>query len=250
MNKKLLLSTLIIALPFTAMAQRERKLLDSDWQFAFGHAGSPEKDYGCGTEYFTSITKANSIHNTGPYSPKFDASGWKRVNVPFDFVVDLPFAGEASHSHGYKTVGFKYPETSVGWYRKTFAVDADDRGKHFELTFDGIFRDAQVWVNGFYAGGNPSGYVSQNFDITDYINFGGDNLICVRADASIEEGWFYEGGGIYRHVWLNVTNPVHIAENGIFVTAELNGDFTAARLNIAADIKNSSALDTPESDEK
>lgn len=248
MNKKLLLSTLIIALPFTAMAQRERKLLDADWQFAFGNAASPEKDYGCGTEYFTFITKANSIHNIGPYSPKFDASAWKRVNVPFDFVVDLPFAGEASHSHGYKTVGFKYPETSVGWYRKTFVVDAADRGKHFELTFDGIFRDAQVWVNGFYAGGNPSGYVSQNFDITDYINFGGDNLICVRADASIEEGWFYEGGGIYRHVWLNVTNPVHIAENGIFVTAELNGDFTTARLNIAADIKNSSAVDIASGD--
>lgn len=248
MNKKLLLSTLIIALPFTVMAQRERKLLDTGWQFAFGNAGSPEKDYGCGTEYFNSITKANSIHNTGPYSPKFDASGWKRVNVPFDFVVDLPFAGEASHSHGYKTVGFKYPETSVGWYRKTFAVDAADRGRHFEITFDGIFRDAQIWVNGFYAGGNPSGYVSQNFDITDYINFGGDNLICVRADASIEEGWFYEGGGIYRHVWLNVTNPVHIAENGIFVSCDLNGDFTTARLNIAADIKNSSALDIASGD--
>lgn len=239
MNKKLLLSTLIFAMPFTAMAQREHLQMDANWQFAFGHADSAEKDYGTGTEYFNYLTKANSIHNAGPYSPKFDASGWKKVNLPFDFVVDLPFAAEASHSHGYKQVGYKYPKTSVGWYRKTFSVDAADKGKHFELTFDGIFRDARVWVNGFYMGGNPSGYVSQTYDITDYLNFGGENLICVRADATLEEGWFYEGGGIYRHVWLDITNPVHIAPNGIFVRPSLNDDFTQARIDITTTVRNS-----------
>jgi len=231
---------IIAAMPCVAMAQREHRLMDEGWQFAFGNAASPEKDYGAGTEYFNYLTKANSIHNIGPYSPKFDASGWKRVDLPFDFVVDLPFAAEASHSHGYKQVGYKYPATSVGWYRKTFTVDADDKGKHFELTFDGIFRDARVWVNGFYMGGNPSGYVSQTFDITDYLNFGEENLICVRSDASLEEGWFYEGGGIYRHVWLDVTHPVHIAPNGICVRPSLNDDFTQADIDITAVVKNSS----------
>lgn len=237
---KQLFTLIIAALPLTAMAQREHRLMDEGWQFAFGNAASAEKDYGAGTEYFNYLTKANSIHNTGPYSPKFDASDWKRVDLPFDFVVDLPFAAEASHSHGYKTVGYKYPETSVGWYRKVFTVDAADKDKHFELTFDGIFRDARVWVNGFYMGGNPSGYVSQTFDITDYLNFGGDNLICVRSDASLEEGWFYEGGGIYRHVWLDVTSPVHIAHNGICVRTSLNDDFTLAGIDVTAVIKNSS----------
>lgn len=98
--------------------------------------------------------------------PKFDASKWsatwKNVNLPHDWVVDLPYAREASHSHGYKTVGYKYPETSVGWYRKTFTVPHEDLGKHLYLQFDGIFRDARVWVNGFYLGHEPSGYATAN----------------------------------------------------------------------------------------
>ena len=105
---------------------RERVLLDDDWQFAFGNASDPAKDFGCGTEYFNYLTKAASIHNAGPYSMKFDASDWKRVNLPHDWVVDLPFDAQASHSHGYKAVGYQYPETSVGWYRKTISIPKDD----------------------------------------------------------------------------------------------------------------------------
>ena len=112
---------------FTVSAQnlRERISFDDNWQFAFGDASSPEKDFKCGTEYFTYFTKAASIHNEGPYSPKFDASGWEVVDLPHDWAVDLPFAEEASHSHGYKTVGFKFPQTSVGWYRKTFMMPSN-----------------------------------------------------------------------------------------------------------------------------
>ncbi|WP_308758029.1 beta-galactosidase GalA [uncultured Bacteroides sp.] len=212
---------LAVLLPSQAQSVRERILMDEDWQFAFGNASSPEKDFGCGTEYFNYLTKAASIHNEGPYSPKFDASKWsatwKNVNLPHDWVVDLPYAREASHSHGYKTVGYKYPETSVGWYRKTFTVPHEDLGKHLYLQFDGIFRDARVWVNGFYLGHEPSGYATQTYDITEYLNYGEDNLITVRADATLEEGWFYEGAGIYRHVWLNKTAPVHVAPFGTFV---------------------------------
>lgn len=200
--------------------------MDSDWKFAFGDASDPTKDFGCGTEYFNYLTKANSIHNEGPYAQKFDAGKWgkewKTVTLPHDWAVDLPFAREASHSHGYKTVGYKYPTTSVGWYRKTFTLNPSDEGKHYELQFDGIFRNAQVWVNGFYCGGEQSGYISKAYDITDYLQFHSkdnaqepaENLICVRVDASLEEGWFYEGAGIYRHVWMNVTNPLHFKTFG------------------------------------
>ena len=212
-----LIATLLICAS-EGMAQRETLNFDKGWKFSFGNAASPEKDFGCGTEYFNYLTKANSIHNEGPYCNKFDDSSWKTVNLPHDFVVDLPFAPEASHSHGYKTVGHKYPETSVGWYRKTFRIDSIDYGKHIEILFDGTFRDARVWVNGFYCGGEPSGYLSHHYDITDYINYGGDNVVCVRTDATLEEGWFYEGGGIYRHVWLNKTSPLHIAQDGLSVT--------------------------------
>ena len=233
-----------------AQDQRERINFDENWQFAFGDASSHERDFKCGTEYFTYFTKAASIHNEGPYSPKFDASGWERVDLPHDWVVDLPFAGEASHSHGYKTVGFKYPQTSVGWYRKTFNVPAEDYGKHIWLQFDGIFRDSQIWVNGFYLGHEKSGYATQTYDISEYLNYGGENLVCVRADASVEEGWFYEGAGIYRHVWLNKASKVNVAPFGTFVYSEfavpysLRGetgpDLSMASLHIETTVQNMS----------
>ena len=227
-----------------ASAQRETVSLDRGWKFAFGNAADPAKDFGCGTEYFNYLTKANSIHNAGPYSMKFDDSGWKHVDVPHDFVVDLPYAAEASHSHGYKTVGWKYPETSVGWYRRAFRIDSIDRGKHFELLFEGIFRDSRVWVNGFYCGGEPSGYLSKSYDITDYLNFGGENIVCVRADATLEEGWFYEGGGIYRHVWLTKTDKLHIAQDGLAVTASFRGQgerrYNRAIVTVKPDVWNAS----------
>ena len=201
----------------SAQNQRESQNFDKGWKFAFGDASSPAKDFGCGTEYFNYLTKAASIHNEGPYTPTFDASAWASVDLPHDWVVDLPYSGEASHSHGYKTVGFEYPETSVGWYRKTFTVPADDYGKHIWLQFDGIFRDSQVWVNGFYLGHEVSGYATQTYDISEYLNYGGENVVCVRADATLEEGWFYEGAGIYRHVWLNKASKVHVAPFGTFV---------------------------------
>ena len=231
-----------------AQNQREKLNFDKGWQFAFGDASSPAKDFGCGTEYFNYLTKAASIHNEGPYTPKFDASGWAIVDLPHDWVVDLPYAAEASHSHGYKTVGYKYPETSVGWYRKTFTVPAEDYGKHLWLQFDGIFRDARVWVNGFYLGHEPSGYATQVYDISEYLNYGGENLVCVRADATLEEGWFYEGAGIYRHVWLNKAAKVSVAPFGTFIYSEfaapysLRGaaepDLSLASLNIETTVHN------------
>lgn len=245
--KRLLILALLVSANMCLPAQnvRERILLDDYWMFAFGNASSPEKDFGCGTEYFNYFTKAASIHNEGPYSPdKFIPEKWgrewKHVNLPHDWVVDLPFAKEASHSHGYKTVGFKYPDTSVGWYRKTINIPKEDLGKHLYLQFDGIFRDARVWFNGFYLGHEPSGYATQVYDISEYVNYGGENLICVRADATLEEGWFYEGGGIYRHVWLNKTSKVHIEPFGVFAQSSLNSKFDKAELAIETTITNSS----------
>ena len=232
-----------ITFSLSAQSVRERILLDDGWQFAFGNASSPEKDFGCGTEYFNYLTKAASIHNEGPYSPKFNPGkwgvGWKTVNLPHDWVVDLPYAKEASHSHGYKAVGYKFPENSVGWYRKSITVPQEDLGKHLYLQFDGIFRDARIWINGFYLGHEPSGYATQVYDITEYLNYGEENLICVRADATLEEGWFYEGAGIYRHVWLNKTAPLHVAPFGTFVHSTLAAPFDKAKLTIETTVENS-----------
>ena len=216
-----LLSLILLALAAFGPV-RESVRLDTGWKFALGDASSPEKDFGAGTEYFNYLTKAHSIHNTGPYTEKFDDSAWEDVNIPHDWVTMLPYAPEASHSHGYKTVGYKYPATSVGWYRKVLRFDPADEGDHFELRFDGIFRNATVWFNGFYLGTEPSGYAVQTYDISDCIDFQGDNVLCVRADATLEEGWFYEGAGIYRDAWLTRTGRIHVTDDGTFLWSEDN----------------------------
>ena len=263
-DKRLLIAvaTWVVVMSVNAQSVREKILLDDGWKFAFGHAADPVKDFGCGTEYFNYLTKANSIHNEGPYSLKFidkqsdrsasdgmlsqddkkaerDDSDWLTVTVPHDWVTTLPYAPDASHSHGYKTVGYKYPETSVGWYRKMIQIPADDLGKHIALQFDGIFRNARVWFNGFYMGTEPSGYATQVYDVTEYVNYGGDNLLCVRADATLEEGWFYEGAGIYRDAWLLKSAAVSVAPFGTFVYADLTQPYATATLHVETTVNNS-----------
>ena len=237
---------LIIVMAWMAIAcmnaqnVRETIRLDDGWKFAFGNAADPKKDFGCGTEYFNYLTKANSIHNEGPYVANFNDSTWQEVKVPHDWVTILPYADVASHSHGYKTVGYKYPETSVGWYRKTINIPASDLGKHIALKFDGIFRNARVWFNGFYMGTEPSGYATQVYDVTEYVNYGGDNLICVRADATLEEGWFYEGAGIYRDAWLLKSAAVSVAPFGTFVYADLKQPYDKATIHVETEVNNHS----------
>jgi len=217
---------------------REHLLMDFGWKFNFGQFGNFENDFKSGTSYFTYFAKTG--YGDGPASSNFDDRAWRSLDLPHDWAVELPFSGEASHSHGYKTVGWKYPETSVGWYRKSFDVPNSDLGRKISVQFDGVFRNSIVWVNGFYLGNEQSGYAGFEYDITDYLNYGGNNVITVRVDASIEEGWFYEGAGIYRHVWLNKTNPLRIGQYGIFASSELEGQnaIVTARATINNDGKN------------
>jgi len=224
----------------SAQSVRQKILLNEGWRFHLGHAADPKKDFGCGTEYFNYLTKANSIHNEGPYSMKFNDDAWQEVRVPHDWAATLPYAHEASHSHGYKTIGWKYPETSVGWYRKRVAIPAADLGKRIAIELDGVFRNARVWFNGFYLGTEPSGYATQVYDVTEYVNYGGENLLCVRADASMEEGWFYEGAGIYRDVWLLKSAAVSVAPFGTFVFADLKAPYEQAAIHIQTEVFNSS----------
>ena len=219
---------------------REKILIDEGWKFAFGNAADPAKDFGCGTEYFNYLTKANSVHNTGPYAQKFNDSTWVSVTIPHDWVTNLPYARNASHSHGYKTVGYKFPETSVGWYRKNISIPKEDLGKHIAIQFDGIFRNAQVWFNGFYMGTEPSGYATQVYDVTEYVNYGGENLICVRADATLEEGWFYEGAGIYRDAWLLKSASVSVAPFGTFVFADIKKPYDTTVVHVKTEVNNHS----------
>lgn len=236
----LILSSLLVNPQLVIGQNQSRKAtnIDQNWTFSFGNAADPVKDFNYGiVNLFSKTGKAEKT----AIDPKFDDHTWRKLNLPHDWAVALPFTNSKNFdvvAHGFKPVGGLYPETSIGWYRKTLSFSKADSGKRFQIQFDGIFRDANIWINGFYLGNNKSGYLGVSYDISDYINFGKPNVLVVRADATQYEGWFYEGAGIYRHVWLNEYENVHINEHGVFVHAEVKGD--DADVTIETTLKNES----------
>jgi beta-galactosidase len=184
---------------------REKLLMDSGWKFHLGN------------EWGTGEAPINLGVSTGPARPDFNDISWSSVNLPHDWAVALPFDQNAPADHGYKPIGSRYPENSVGWYRRTFTLPAEDEGKRIWIEFGGVFRDSRVYLNGCLVGRQPRGYSSFRYDITDVVHYGGKNTVAVRVDASQFEGWFYEGAGVYRHVWLVKTAPLAVAPDGTFV---------------------------------
>lgn len=217
---------------------RERLLMDFGWKFALGHAYDSKKDFNHATGYFSYFAKAG--YGDGPASKDFDDRAWREVDLPHDWCVELPFDSRGSHSHGYYPIGRNFPENSIGWYRKKFFVPELDLGKRISIEFDGVYRNSIVWINGFYLGTEHSGYSSFSYDITDYLNYGDYNVVAVRVDATMEEGWFYEGAGIYRHVWLTKTSPLHIERYGTFVTTDLINNNNNAIIKIRTTVINES----------
>ncbi len=215
---------------------REKRLMDFGWRFALGHAYDTKRDFDHGSGYFSYFAKTG--YGDGAASKDFDDRGWRTLDLPHDWCVELPFDERGSYSHGYKAMGRNFPENSVGWYRKTFSILESDLGKRVVVEFDGVFRNSIVWVNGFYLGTEHSGYAGFSYDITDYLNYGGDNVIAVRVDATMEEGWFYEGAGIYRHVWLTKQSPLHVIKDGTFVTTEFREN--TAVINVRTTVINES----------
>lgn len=237
-KNRFLLCALILSLSQICLAQSRQHInFDDNWKFHFGHAANPEKDFNYSIA--TIFSKSGAASRTAIES-QFNDGGWRTLNLPHDWAVELPFAYVEKNfeleSHGYKPVGGLFPETSIGWYRKHFSIARADSGSRFQLQFDGIFRDANIWLNGFYLGNNKSGYIGVAYDVTDFINYGKDNVLVVRVDASQYEGWFYEGAGIYRHVWLNQYNNLHLAKDGVFAYSEVAGN--KATVNINAEIEN------------
>jgi beta-galactosidase len=221
---------------------RERIRIDAGWRFALGHAYDAERDFRHGMRPFF-FAKAG--YGDGPADARFDDRTWRVVDLPHDWAVELPFDERADTNHGSKALGRAFPENSVGWYRRALDVPASDRGRRIALEFDGVYRDSVVWVNGHYVGREPSGYSSFRYDVTDYLNYGGRNVVAVRVDATGQEGWWYEGAGIYRHVWLTKTSSLHVAPWGTFVRADVHGDQAELSVDVAVrnDGKASAAFD-------
>ncbi len=221
-----------------AASVRDRLLLDFDWRFHLGHASDPTRDFGFGRGNSGAFAKTGEFFR--PARPDFDATDWRAVDLPHDWAVELPFVDDrALDSHGYHPLGGSYPETSIGWYRKVFTVPASDAGRRISLEFDGVYRNAIVTLNDVYLTTALSGYAPFRVDVTDFVRYGGDNVLVLRVDATENEGWFYEGAGVYRHVWLVKTAPVHVPRWGTYVTTEVSGK--DARVRMRTTVANESA---------
>lgn len=200
-------ATLLAALPVFAQSQpsRERLSLDTGWRFHLGDIPFPVvKGHGA------SYNHAKAGAASGAAASAYDDSNWRAVTLPHDWAVEGPFDKEANISQGYRPRGF-------GWYRRSFKLDPSDKGKHLEIQFDGIATYATVWLNGTVVHRNFCGYTGFSIDLTPFAKYGDSpNVLAVRVDADEQEGWWYEGAGIYRHTWLVKRAPVHVATDGIF----------------------------------
>ncbi len=204
-----------------AVEPREQLLFDFGWKFQFGHGSDPARDLGFGHGQ-------GDFAKTGEFAfakGKFDDSKWRTLNLPHDWAVELPFVhDEVQNSHGFKPVGRRYPETSVGWYRREFDVPDSDAGRRISVEFDGAFRSVLVFVNGCFIGRNDNGYAPFRFDLTDFLAVGAKNYIVLRVDASFGDGWFYEGAGVYRHLWLTKTDALHLGKWESTVRTAVSGN--------------------------
>ena len=192
-----------LAIPSSAM--RERLSFDPGWRFHLGDIPFPAVK---GHE--ASYNNAKAGNARGAAALVYDDTGWREVNLPHDWAVEGPFDKEANLSQGYRARGF-------AWYRRHFKLDPSNRGKHLELQFDGVSTHCTVWLNGTEVHHNFCGYTGFNIDLTPYAKFGDKmNTIAVRVDAEAQEGWWYEGAGIYRHTWLIKSAPVHVITDGVY----------------------------------
>jgi beta-galactosidase len=248
-------------------APRQRILMDAGWRFQLGDP----PDVTTNVSYYPEIPHIQQLQQdqvSGPRSETFyetnradifathagedvsfvrtnyNDNAWRSLDLPHDWAVELPFDPRGDNGHGYKAIGgARFASNNIGWYRRTFTLPTSDSGKELWLEFDGVYRNCLVWLNGHILGRNVSGYSSFYFDATPYANPGGTNVLVVRVDASQFEGWFYEGAGIYRHVWLTKVNPVHVAQWGTFVyTSALSG--SNATLTIQTEVTNQDSAAT------
>lgn len=228
------------SLPSLNPAKRERLLLDPGWRFHLGDIPFPKGHGGW--------TKSGNF-SFGHLNPMYNDSNWRQVNLPHDFVVEGAFAQNLNVSSDHfgiagmvagQTLDATHGSlpTGIGWYRKTFFIPETDRGRKLRIQFDGISRNCQVWFNRHFLGQHLSGYTSFSFDISDIADYGGTNILTVRADATEYEGWFYEGGGIYRHTWLEKHALLHVSPDGVFVTTEVEEEGARAIVKAQITVRN------------
>ncbi len=214
--KQLTILTLLFLTGFSLTAQSDfqrNTLFDSDWKFFRGGKQGAEK-------------------------PDFNDSDWRKLDLPHDWSIeDLPGTQSPFNADAVGQTGTGFTEGGIGWYRKSFIIPESDKDKIIQLQFDGVYMNAEVWLNGQLIGKHAYGYTTFLFDITDKILFGKENVLAVKVQNLGENSRWYSGSGIYRHVWLNILNPVHFSQWGTFITTpEITTD--KASVNIKTNITN------------
>jgi beta-galactosidase len=202
------------------VSQAQTSLFDFDWRF---HRGGWQ----------------------GAEMPETDVSAWRKTDLPHDWSIeDIP--GSASPfspvAPGQVSTGFTVGGT--GWYRKNFSLPARFRGKKVSILFEGVYMNADVWLNGVHLGGNPYGYTSFWFDLTPHLKFDEENIIAVQVKNEGQTSRWYSGSGIYRHVWLRVAEAIHPATWGTFVTTPVVGA-ASAQVSVRTKVLNESNGNSP-----
>ena len=173
---------------------------------------------------------------SGAEAPSFSDASWRAVDLPHDWSIESKPDKDNPSGAG----GGYFPD-GTGWYRKTFKAPAGWKGKRVSVEFDGVYRDATVYLNGHKLGTHPYGYTAFTFDLTAELNFSGANVLAVRVDNSAEpNSRWYSGSGIYRHVRVVVTDPTHLAHWGVFVTTP-EATTTSATVSIRTQVANESS---------
>lgn len=194
--KKYFFFTLLMLFSTIALQARNRILFDSSWLF----------------------TLADSAQMS---QTSYNDSKWRLLDLPHDWAIEGDFsAGNPSGAGGGALPG------GIGWYRKHFRLsDLQSRNDRYFIAFDGVYMNSTVYLNGHELGHRPYGYSSFEYDMTPYLNTTGDNVLAVKVDNSDQpNSRWYSGCGIFRHVWLVTSSNLHIAQWGIHVVANVNGD--------------------------
>lgn len=221
---------------------KQRINFNSSWKFYAGDLAPHRPTDGWGG------AKARAF-DFGAVAASLDDSKWRNVTIPHDFVVEGDYTQKKNESSEIKNIPEMESidsrhfaagslEGGIAWYRKTFDIPSDYEDKRIYLCFDGVYRNSDVYLNEYFVGNHVGGYDSFYYDITDFINIGGENKLAVRVDSTGREGWWYEGGGIYRNVWLEVRDRVSVEKWGTFVSAKVNLEKCSAELTIRTEIVN------------
>lgn len=209
--RKYIVNLLLLAFSIHLGAENVRVIENFDYNWLFGRYGLQADG--------SKIEEPAAVQDVS-----FNDSCWKQLDLPHDWAVEGPFRTDLEGFTG------KLPWRGIGWYRKHFKVDKTDIGKRFYWDFDGAMAHAEVWLNGKKVGGHPYGYTSFRVDLTPQLSFEGENVVAVRLNTENIGSRWYPGAGIYRHVRLVKTSPVHVDHWGVFVTTPSISDVEAEAL--------------------